>query len=62
MRLLPGAWPVPQRFLEMNVAPTLAHSVWLPAPKGAAFCLGAARRQNMLTLFKLQSYDATSRF
>ena len=30
----------------MNVAPTLAHCVWLAAPRVGAFCLGAARRQN----------------
>ena len=28
------------------MAPTLPHCVWSLPPKGAAFCLGAARRQN----------------
>jgi general secretion pathway protein H len=33
-----------------DIAPTLPHFVWSLPPEGAAFCLGAARRQNMTTL------------
>ncbi len=35
----------------MNMAPTVAHFVWLPAPLGGRALLGAARRGGMPPVF-----------